>query len=64
MNFTAAAGAEAIMALDSHDLCDSRHVSKNEEEEGTEERQFLGTDVHGFDAPSEFFKLMIEWVEE
>ena len=38
VNFTAATGAEAVMAFDSHDLCDGWHVSKNEEEEGTEEK--------------------------
>jgi len=37
-DFAKAARAEAVMALDSHDLCDGWHVSENEEEEGMEEK--------------------------
>jgi len=64
VDFTETAGTEAVVAFHSHDLCDSWHISKDEEKEGMEEKLFLGMEVQACDAPCELFELTIEWIEE
>ena len=63
-DFAEATGAESIMAFYSHDLCDSWHVSEDEDEEDVEEKELLRTEIHACDALCKLFELTIEWVEE
>jgi len=64
MDFAETARAEAIVTLHPHNLCDSWHISKDEDEEGTEEKHFPGAEVQAFDATCKCFKLAMEWIEE
>ena len=63
-DLTEATGAESVMVFHLHDLCDSWHVSEDEDEEGAEEKELLRMEIYACDASFKLFELTIEWVEE